>query len=741
MRLRPAFVLVLLGSSGVATAAPPAAKPTSTATTSLTRDASTYRPLLNPVPPPAGSLRRIGGSAEAYHAARRALAKGEPAAALAALKGGSTPILADRESLTRADALLALGEVRSAHRAYRRALESAVIPSVARAAARGLAKTHAELGRTDEALAVLEALRQEATGSRAAQIDLASARIQSERGEKTSAMELAARLRIDHPASRAAAEAETLIEALVKDGVRRPGLSFEDRLTRARGLVAGGSVSSASKSLEGLPPKHPEVRFLQARVEERRGHTEAAEKAYAEIGRITSHPHVAAEALGRLARRRLRADANDEAQALYDQVARVVPGTRDAVGAEYMAAWIPYDAGRYAEARTRMLRYASRHRRAQSRDEALWYAGWSSYLEDSRDEARSAWSKLLSEHARSSLVPAVHYWLGRLAEREKTPEAAAERYESVLAVAPLGYYGLWASHRLEGLGRTRPPLRSPSPAGVQPGSVEAALRALGPRRPISVDRAILLESAGRPGEALNELAASRSALLDLGSRARTQVAALLHALGAHQLGFRMARTLTASGRELESGSERAWQAWRFAYPRAFEPFVTSARSTHEVGEELVWAIMRTESHYAPMARSRVGARGLMQLMPRTARQIGAETAKLGGRRHAARFGDPESNIWLGAWYLGALLERYGGQLVPAVGAYNGGPRNMDRWLSAFGGLPLDEFVERIPFRETRRYVRRVVETWSIYRQLYGRPRPRLPDTITSSVAKADTAGF
>jgi soluble lytic murein transglycosylase len=126
-------------------------------------------------------------------------------------------------------------------------------------------------------------------------------------------------------------------------------------------------------------------------------------------------------------------------------------------------------------------------------------------------------------------------------------------------------------------------------------------------------------------------------------------------------------------------------------------------------------------------------------MPATARHIGqaAEAA----RAHAARYQTPESNVWLGTWYLNQLLERYDGQVVAAIGAYNGGPSAMDRWLEAFDGMPLDEFVERIPYRETRRYVRRVVETWSIYEQLYGGAAPELPDAIAHVVDTESHASF
>lgn len=691
---------------------------------------------LRPTPKPAQRRGLAHGTARPYVAARRALARGEASQALVALRDASGNLFADREALVRGDALLALGESGAARKAFLRALEAAQIPSIARAAVKGLAQTHISENNPRSAAAYLEVLLARASRSRkpALQLELARA---WRRADPKKAAALAADLALEHPARSEGRAAEALLEALAKRGVPRPVPSLEARIDRAEALVEARALDKGEAALGRLPAKHPRIRYLRARIAERRGQGERADTGYtALLGPRTPDP-VAVDALGRLARRRLRADENDQAQKHYDALSARTPGTREAIKAEYMAGWIAYDAGRYADARARMLRYAAAHRRVRNRDEAIWFAGWSSYLAEDFGSARKAFLRLLDEHETSALVPHVHYWLGRIAHRRKELATAKSAYLAVLERAPLGYYALWASHRLKRLGEDVPPLAPPA-ALEPPASVEDALAALGPGRPITIDRAILLQREDRPGEAVAELEASRPSLRKMAGAQKVSVADLLFRLGAHHLAFRTAQGLTGSGRNLAEGNLDAWRAWRHLYPRAF-PDEMAGAAVHEVPPDIVWAIMRTESHYRPWVRSRVGARGLMQLMPATARRIGKVAE--GGRRHAARYRKPDSNVWLGAWYLGALIKRYGGQLVPAVGAYNGGPRAMDRWLDEYDGAPLDEFVERIPYRETRRYVRRVVETWAAYQQLYEGRRPTLPERIEKVVVASSKASF
>ena len=128
------------------------------------------------------------------------------------------------------------------------------------------------------------------------------------------------------------------------------------------------------------------------------------------------------------------------------------------------------------------------------------------------------------------------------------------------------------------------------------------------------------------------------------------------------------------------------------------------------------AIMREESHFNPKAVSRAEAMGLMQLMPETAHEV--------ARRHKIEIGsieelfDPYFNTLLGTRYLGRLASNFDDDVLLTAGGYNAGPRNMKRWLKIWGKVSPDEFVEHIPFKETRNYVKRVFRSYIIYRHLY-----------------------
>ncbi len=692
---------------------------------------------LDPPVPPAGQVELLTADLEPYGAARRLLARGKPAEALDQL-GDGPPLFSDRAALLRADALLALGEVKLAAAAYRTALAVAVVPAVARAAARGLVEALPKLGRADEAQAVLDAMLAEKPGAaERRRLELAQARLLASRGKKREAVAAATALIDRAPGSPEAPFARDLVRALIKAGAKPPKRDVASERRRIAALLDARMWDDAKDALAAIGSTDAATQLLSARLLEGRGEP-GADAAYAALGKKKVPAAVAAEALDRLARRRLRVGDHDGALSAFDALTGLAGTNRRARKAEFLAAWIPYADGNFAESRARFLRYADRHRRTRDRDEALWFAGWASYLGAEPNEATAALERLLAEHPSSALVPQAHYWLGRIAHQAESPEAATKRYEAALGW-PLSYYGLWAAHRLGELG-VELPVPVP-PEGLAPAPRDAALAALGPSRPVTVDRAVALFSADRPGEALEELDASAAALLAAprGKEQRLAVADLLASVGAHHLAFRIGGALARTGAELQSKDPLAWRAWQHAYPRAFAAEMEKARAHHPVESELVYAVMRTESHFQPWAKSPVGARGLMQLMPRTAKSIGLTTPS--GRLHAGRIQDPASNIWLGTWYLGQLLDRYDGQIVAAAGAYNGGPTAMERWLSAHDGAPLDEFVERITYRETRRYVRRVVETWAIYRQLYEGERPALPTQIRWAVDPKSKASF
>ena len=162
--------------------------------------------------------------------------------------------------------------------------------------------------------------------------------------------------------------------------------------------------------------------------------------------------------------------------------------------------------------------------------------------------------------------------------------------------------------------------------------------------------------------------------------------------------------------------------------RRYEPLIVAAAINHRVDPRLLWTIAWLETRFQPHLTSTAGARGLMQLMPYTARWIGRVTPE--ARKHVGRYRAPESNVWLGSWYVKNLLERYDGNVVEAIGAYNAGPGAMDRWVREHPTLEADEIAERTPYLETRRYIRRALTSYLMYRKLYGAGEMSLVTSLT-----------
>jgi len=159
------------------------------------------------------------------------------------------------------------------------------------------------------------------------------------------------------------------------------------------------------------------------------------------------------------------------------------------------------------------------------------------------------------------------------------------------------------------------------------------------------------------------------------------------------------------------------EALRLTYPLAHASYVSSHGRTHDIDPYLTLALMRQESTYNPNAVSRKGARGAMQIMPRTGHL-------LADRAHHTDFTagdleDPVLAVGYGLQYMGLLMRRFDSVYPLAVASYNGGPHNVSAWLTGTGTeMPMDAFVEHIPFRETRGYVMKVSENYATYLALY-----------------------
>lgn len=156
--------------------------------------------------------------------------------------------------------------------------------------------------------------------------------------------------------------------------------------------------------------------------------------------------------------------------------------------------------------------------------------------------------------------------------------------------------------------------------------------------------------------------------------------------------------------------------WQKAYPQAYQVHVKKWSQELQVPTNLIWGIMKAESSYKRDVVSPVGAIGLMQIMPNTGKQI-SDLLKEKSFLPQMLF-KPEVSIHLGTKYLQRLGRQFDQNPALIAAGYNAGPHRVRGWLATFGQLDLDEFIEHIPFLETRNYVKRVLSNSWVYNQLY-----------------------
>ena len=158
-------------------------------------------------------------------------------------------------------------------------------------------------------------------------------------------------------------------------------------------------------------------------------------------------------------------------------------------------------------------------------------------------------------------------------------------------------------------------------------------------------------------------------------------------------------------------------ALRLSYPQGYSEIVEKYSQLYGVDKNIIFSIMREESRYQTDVVSPAKAIGLMQLIPQT----GKVTAKELGIKdyNKKKLYDPDTNIRLGSYYFKKVLDEFGGNVFFALGGYNAGPHRIHEWKKRFPGLNMDEFVEEIPFRETRNYIRRVLRSYGAYKTIYG----------------------
>ena len=347
------------------------------------------------------------------------------------------------------------------------------------------------------------------------------------------------------------------------------------------------------------------------------------------------------------------------------------------------------------------------HRYAPS---SHWKAAWLNYRLGNYSEAAVLFDKQIALYHGGKEIPAALYWRGRLyADQEHQPAMAAAYYQTVSRAFEHYYYAQMARDRLAEIGQVTPAdvamLSSIHREEIPPLTDDV------PEDDEHVIKARLLANAG-----LNEYIPAEIQAADGSDQWGAFAEAEIYASDGET--FRAMRVLKRALPFYTSApiDTIPMGYWKILFPQQYWSSIEQEAAKNGLDPYMVASLIRQESEFNPGAISPANAFGLMQLLP----SVGRSMAKEEGIHHLneVELLNPETNIRLGSRYLKQTLDKFGGQAPYAFAAYNAGDSRVTDWQSIGKYHGMDEFVESIPFTETREYVQAIVRNESIYRELH-----------------------
>jgi soluble lytic murein transglycosylase len=497
--------------------------------------------------------------------------------------------------------------------------------------------------------------------------------------------------------------------------------SQKERYERGMALYDKGALEEATQefqrfvSLSSPTPHLVHVQYKLAMALVRLKRYDQAEAILTALSRSTSSR--TDEARVWLGRVYLRQGKGPQLEALVRTLAaEKFTGDQQSLLFTFYGIWLE-DHSRWPEAGKVYKRAAEVSHTLTQRLDALWRVGWIHYQRNQFLEAIDTFQEIIqavgTPNSDSSLHAASQalYWVARSQEHLGRMESAKQRLEELSRDYPFTYYGQLAEIRL-----------GPTEFSTRRWTVLASNDTMSVVTPPNLQHDIHYQKI----QELRTLQLFKEAAQELeevftrygaDSRAFPQLVSLASEVGAYDVGIRLA--IRHFGATLRKGQlPLSSPAWLGAFPMGYQIVIQSFVPKH-VDPFLVAGLIREESLYSARVVSPVGAIGLMQLMPATAKKVARQLGLEDSDYNSQGLYEPEHNIQLGTYYLGQLLNEFQDNIIYSVAAYNAGPQAVKRWIAQNGQRDPDEFVELISYRETRGYVKRVVESYRIYRTLFG----------------------
>jgi soluble lytic murein transglycosylase len=368
----------------------------------------------------------------------------------------------------------------------------------------------------------------------------------------------------------------------------------------------------------------------------------------------------------------------------------IVKNDDDKADATFREQYEKFPSGRYAE-------------------RAAWKIGWRSYRAGQYADMIRVFERAAADFPRSDYRPSWLYWTGRAYAALGNRALADARYTLAATDYLNSYYGRLALQQLNGRAPARPLVVET--ASVTPGLPTAdlirALLAMG-LYDQGIDEIHFAQNAWGDSSLLEATLAwiyQRQGLAETGERRFT-----LYRSAINTMKRAYPQYLAAGGEGLPP------DLLRVIFPLSYWDLIRKHAAEHNIDPFLLAALVAQESTFVPDIRSYAKAVGLMQLMPATARRT-AKTLKV--TYTPKLLTNPEANIHLGAAYFAEKIKEFNGDLYLALASYNAGETPVHRWVTERPGVPVDEFIDDIPYPQTQLYVKKILGTADDYRRLYG----------------------
>ena len=510
-------------------------------------------------------------------------------------------------------------------------------------------------------------------------------------------------------------------------------LPFADAMTEAEGFLNSRGYDRAVRAFVALAARKDPEEVCSARLGQGRA-LMALRKPGEAIGALSkvindcSSAEVRAGAHFQLGRAVLRQGDPTRAIGHYEAAAKLAPFARVADDALIAAAQAYLELDDALGARASLAQLLDHPNAPDTRATARFMLGWLERQAGHFQSALAQFSQLTAEgpnETSEDLFGRSAYWHARTLLDAGQRDAASAEFMELFRSLPLTYYAQQAVARLQEIDPRAADtlvdeLRDSDPKIGLWMSIQPELKAA------EFERAVELLRVGEPSRALDELTALGMFDKKASDALYLTGAALLQEFGAPAQATTFARRrVGAIMRTQPKGETRAM--WRVVFPQAYSPLIDNVARNAGLPPAFVRAIAREESSFDPNAVSTAKAYGLIQVISSTAK---AYARPLRLPHDPGSLKNPEVNLRIGTSFMRDLFERYDQNpaLVPA--AYNAGNGACDRWLRERPTVALDEWIEMIPYFETRRYTRRVLQTYGVYNWLDEAKlpglRPRLP---------------